>query len=111
MEKDMRIRLYIADALSEEEKEAFEKGMQEHSEIREEVYKLKSVWNMLDKWDIDVDTAPELKLPLRMKHFPIFYPAVAFAILGIILGTIFTRVSNNRYYKYVSYIERGFYEK
>jgi len=110
MKKDMRIRLYIADALSREEKEEFEKEMREHPEIKKEIEKLKSVWNVLGKWDIEVD-APPLKLPIRIKSFPILYPAVAFAILGIILGTIFTRISNNKYYQYVSYIERGLYEK
>jgi len=110
MKKDMKIRFYIADALSKKEKQAFEEDMRKHPEIREEVNKLRSLWNVLDKWDIEMEIPP-LRLPLRARHFPILYPAFAFGILGIILGVFFTRISRDRYYNYVSYIDRGFYEK
>jgi len=111
MKKEMKIRLYIAGALSKEEKQTFEEEMKSHPEIQRKVNELRGIWGMLDKWEVTLPEIPFLTPSIERKRFPILYPVFAFGILGIILGVVFTKISTNRYYNYVSYIDRGFYEK
>ena len=111
MRKEMKIRLYIAGALSEEEKQAFEEEMKWHPEIQRKVNELKKLWGFLEKWEVKPHKVPLLSPSVKRRRFPILYPTFAFGVLGIILGMVFTKISTNRYYNYVSYIDRGFYEK
>ena len=111
MKKDMEIRLYVMGALSEDEKRIFEEEVRRYPEIQRKVDELIALWGLLDRWEVKLPDITFLNLSVEKRHFPILYPAFAFGILGIILGMAFTKISTNRYYNYVSYIDRGFYEK
>ena len=101
---------YIMDDIKPYEKEKIKKMLKEEPILEKEAKTLKQVWEKLDIWEIET-IPPPLIIKTKIRRFPILYPAIGLGIAGLLIGFFVSRIDYNRYYHYVSYIERGFYEK